>query len=358
MREALGRLLWGDVRGMPPSRRVLACGLRGAAAVLEKAYGASVAARERLYAQHPDLARRLPVATLCLGNLTLGGTGKTPAVEWLCREITALGGRPLIASRGYGRGSSDRNEEALLLERLLPGVPHVQGKDRHAAALEGLRRHGADCVVLDDGFQHRRLARDLDIVLVDCTDPFGGGRLLPRGRLREPPEALARAGAVILTRSDAVASADRERIARDVGALTEAPLACAVHRPRGLRMLAGTAAGGPERLSGERVFLASGIGNPGAFRRTAEGLGASVVGERAFPDHHPYVPADLARIRAEAASAGARGVVTTEKDAVKLGAFPDAGGLPVWALEVRFEVVEGAGRLRESLRSVLGKARG
>ncbi len=351
-------LVWGEPA--PPGRRLLAGALRAAASMLSVPYGAAVLARGALHDFFPGRAKRVPVPVLCVGNLTAGGTGKTPAVAWLCRELVALGRKPLIASRGYGGEAEKGNDEARLLAEELPGVPHVQGPDRHSVALAGIGRHGADCVVLDDGFQHRRLFRDLDIVLVDCLDPFGGGRLLPRGRLREPVSALSRAGAVILTRSDAVAGAEADRISDAVAARTGACLARAVHRPTGVTDLRGEETRPPESLAGARAHLAMAVGNPASFRRAAERLGVRVAGESRFPDHHRYTVGDLAEIRRAAARGSADMILVTRKDAVKIRDLPEAGpgGIPVRVLAVRFEVVSGLDTLLARIRDAAGGAHG
>lgn len=278
---------------------------------------------------------RVDAPVVCAGNISAGGTGKTPLVAWLVRALERRGRRPGIVSRGYG-GGGGANDEALLLAELLPGVPHVQDVDRHAGALELVRR-GADAIVMDDGFQHRRLARDLDLVLVDATRPWGlpagaDGEpvraLLPRGLLRESPRALARANALVLTRVDQVDAArlqalhgELERIAPGV------PRAEARHAPVALLAADGTRE--PlERLRGAAVVLVSAIGNPAAFEATARALGARIVEHRRFPDHHRYAPSEVADLRERAE------VLCTHKDLVKLRALlPHARAL---AIELEF----------------------
>ncbi len=362
MKIALADLVWGGASslerrwsGWGVARGVLR-GVAGGAALL---YRAGLFVRERAYRRWPHWARHLPCPVISIGNLTVGGTGKTPAVEWLCRELVALGKRPLIVSRGYGRRDELQNEEAILLAEALPKVPHRQDANRFRAAMEGIREHSPDCVVLDDAFQHWGVHRDLDIVLVDSLDPFGGEHLLPRGKLREPLSALARAQAVILTRSDAVLPRVLDGIMDRVAFYTTSSLVCAVHRPVKLCTPAGDEVGPPEKLAGQKVFLASGIGHPAAFRRTAESLGAVVVGERIYPDHYRYRSRDLDRIRQEAGRADAQVILTTEKDAVKIRFLTDRGGIPIWVLGVRFEIVKGQiDELWAKIRSVVGGGHG
>jgi tetraacyldisaccharide 4'-kinase len=180
-------------------------------------------------------AHQVDVPVISIGNLTLGGTGKTPMVEFVCRWFLQRGKRPIILSRGY-RAAGGCNDEARLLQSNLPEVPHLQGKDRVALARHACEHFAPDVLVLDDGFQHRRLARDLDIVLIDCTEPFGYGRIFPRGLLREPIGSLRRAGLVVLSRADQCLRADRDRIRAQIfDAAGEKPIVEAVHRPTALR---------------------------------------------------------------------------------------------------------------------------
>ncbi len=286
----------------------------------------------------------VPVPVVSVGNLTAGGTGKTPCVAFLARKLGVRGRRVGILSRGYGapRNAPRReNDEARWFEATLPGVERVQDPDRVAGALELLSR-GVDVILLDDGFQHRRLARDLDLVLVDATRPWGlpppsgGGApvqaCLPRGLLREPPAALARADALVLTRTDQLATRELDALRAELERIAPGrPLLCGVHRPVRLcgpdgQMLA------LAELLGREVDLLSAIGNPEAFQRTLEGLGARVASHRVFPDHHLYSSADLTGL-----GVGGRWLVTTEKDAVKL-----AGSRALHVLGTDFELVEGA----------------
>ncbi|MGE0432177.1 MAG: tetraacyldisaccharide 4'-kinase [Planctomycetota bacterium] len=271
-------------------------------------YAAGNAARQAMFDLGVRRAARLPVPVISIGNLSAGGTGKTPATIWLARHLQALlpAGRLVgLLSRGYG------NDERRLLADALPAVPHGVGASRATAGRELLAAHpDIACLLLDDGFSHRQLARDLDIVLVDATRPFAWGELLPRGLLREPPGALRRAHAVILTRAD---QASHEQLARLDARCRRSgvPVAHAEHA---------AADGQVETLRNRAVFAASGVGNPAAFRRTLEQLGAQVVGECRMPDHHAWSAADVARVNEQAAAAGNALVVTTSKDAVKLPA--------------------------------------
>ena len=292
---------------------------------------------------------RLDAPVISVGNLSAGGTGKTPMVAWVARELARRGRRVGLLSRGYGARAGAGNDEAELLRELLPDVPHVQGANRVAGGHELVARHGCDVIVLDDGFQHRKLARALDLVLLDATRPWGlAGRsdrnapLLPRGLLREPPCALARADAVIVTRADQATSADLLELRRAIEHHAPGrPLALATHAPAGLRALDGTRTELGE-LRGREVDVVSGIGNPAAFERTLERLGARLVERRRFPDHHAFTAENLAGL-------GTRWLVVTAKDAVKLRGLGSPALASVRVLDVELELLEGRAALEAML---------
>ena len=325
------------------------------------AFGTAVRLRNRAYDCGLVRLRRAEVPVISVGNITAGGTGKTPFAAWLAGLLVERGRRPAILSRGYGADPrTGLDDENRMLAALAPGIPVVADPDRARGASCAIAEHGADVLVLDDGFQHRRLARDLDIVLVDSLRPFGGGHLLPRGLLREPLNGLTRAGAVVLTRSDQAEpprlQGIKEAVARYAG---QVPIALAVHRPVGLQGSgAGRHGGDPfslEDLREGRWAAFCGLGNPEAFRLTLEGLGAHVARFAVFPDHHRYDSEEVAVLLADARRHGCRGLVTTEKDAIKVE--PLLGGaspVPVLALQVRIEVRDGRESLEQRIRSVLG----
>ena len=319
--------------------------------LLERAYRRAVTARR---AKETARAVHAGVPVISVGNITAGGTGKTPCIMKLAASLSAAGRVPAVLTRGYRGGLektggivSDREkirvtqetagDEPYMMAMKLPGVPVIAGRDRvvSAAAAKAL---GADVLLLDDGFQYWKLARDLDIVLIDSTHPFGGGHVLPRGLLREPMEALSRAGLFILTKAGQVTEADRAFIQRELRAWNaEAPIVEADHAPKTLTPLAEWPRTSPLTGEPKRAFLLSGIGNPGGFQKTAEEAGLSVVGSRTLPDHHDYTEDDLRDALKEAAAVGAEAVVVTEKDAVKLKAkCPEAAadGLPVYVLGI------------------------
>lgn len=308
-------------------------------------YGGLIRLRNRHY-DRPGSSSRVEVPVLSVGNLTLGGTGKTPIVAWIARRLSDSGVRPAIVSRGY-RGKAGRGpllassgdgptcdaalcgDEPFLLASTLPGVMVVVGSDRVAGALLAHSR-GADVIVLDDGFQHRRLDRDLDIVLLDAGDPFGGGRLLPAGRLREPLGGLRRAHAVLITRARRQERfAEIERVVRRHN--RSVPILTAGHRGVGFV----DARGAPcERPS--RAVAFCGIGSPEGFRADLEACGVELLDFRRWPDHHAYTPRELSDL-AGLAAGHASALVTTEKDLARLsGRWP--GPDPPLALRIEAEI--------------------
>ena len=337
--------------------------LRGGLALLSFGYGALVRLRNTGYRLGILGTHRLPCRVICVGNLTVGGTGKTPTVIMLGALLAAAGSRVCVLLRGYrreGRGVAvvsdgaqvllgwrEAGDEAVLLARSLPGVPVIVGGDRVAAGRLALDKFRPEVILLDDGFQHRRLCRDADLVLLDAMDPFGGDWLLPRGRLRESVSALGRAQAVLVTRADQTGDLAglRCRLERLAPRL---PLGLAVYRPYRLVDLSSKQERQFEELRGRRVFAMSGIANPQGFRQTLVGAGAHLVGSLAFADHHAFTPEDGARMVQEARAVSAEWIVTTEKDAVRLDMQPPVG-VPLLALGVHLEVIEGAAALEAAL---------
>ncbi|MBY0513374.1 MAG: tetraacyldisaccharide 4'-kinase, partial [Gemmataceae bacterium] len=291
------------------------------------------------------------VPVVSVGNLTLGGTGKTPCVEYVARFYREREVRVAILSRGYG-SDAGRNDEAMVLEENLTDVPHLQGPNRVELAATAVEELESELLVLDDGFQHRRLHRDLDIVLIDATAPPHRDYLFPRGTLREPPASLRRAGVLVLTRCDQVPA---DTLAAIRGSLERfAPGMSVVetdHRP--VELLGGDSPEPVESLRGRPVAGFCGIGNPAAFRRTLESLGASVIDFRTFPDHHPYSRGDVDDLRTWAGRLPADALVaTTQKDGVKLR-LPDLAGRPLRAVRIGLTFRAGQDGFDAALRGVL-----
>lgn len=333
------------------------------------AYGALISFRATLFACGLASARRLPVPVLSIGNLVAGGAGKTPFVEMLARRLHEQGHRVAVVLRGYRGGSAKpvivgdgrqvlcrppaAADEAYLLARHLPGVAVLTGADRYRVGQIAIEQLKCGIIVLDDAFQHLRLHRDLDIVLVDAANPLGYGRLLPSGLLRERPEALGRADLVVITHADSGRDLDsiRHTIRRYAPAT---PIALAVHRPVGLISAQGEKHLPPERLDGQRLMAFSGIANPRGFEKTLVQLGAVVLAHHAFPDHYVYSAADLQALSSAARRAGASLMVTTEKDMVKLTGL-DLGdeAADLYALSISLEFLEGAEMLDRMLNRLV-----
>lgn len=291
---------------------------RAALSALTPGYRAGNALRSVGFAVGLKPTRPLGRPTVSVGNLTAGGTGKTPMVQHLVRQLAETGHRPCVLLRGYMGG-----DEAEEHRKALGDIAHVEpDPDRVAAAARVLNEHPeTTCFVLDDGFQHRRARRDLDLVLIDATNPWGFGRLLPRGLLREPKGALCRADAVIVTRADQVPPEALQQLDNEVDRITgRPPIAHAEHAWDGL--LSGkpneTGILKPlDELRGQTVMGVVGIGNPAAFANTLERHAGTVVHCEQLPDHHRYTTTQLNHLIELAKTAGATALVTTEKDWVK-----------------------------------------
>ena len=319
-------------------------------------YGIAVRLRNLGYDRGWLRAHRVPAPVVCVGNLTVGGTGKTPFVEHVAGFYRSRDVRVAVLSRGYGAASGP-NDEALVLEENLPDVPHLQGKDRVALALSAIEELETALLVLDDGFQHRRLSRDLDLVLIDATAPWGHGRLLPRGLLREPRGGLRRAHLIALTRCDQVSATDKARLREEAARLAPGvPVIETTHRPMGLVNSEGATA--PLETLRERPAAAfCGVGNPESFRRTLTDCGARVCDFRVYPDHHAYTRADVDDLRAWARGLPADcPVLVTQKDLVKLR-LPRLADRPLWSLRIRLHVEAGADELERLLAAALGERR-
>lgn len=349
--------------GTGPDRPALAAVLRALAGL----YGTGVRWRTRLFERQCLSSRRLPCRVVSVGNIALGGTGKTPMTVYLARLFHGAGYRTAVVSRGYkgsaeGRGGvvsdgqrllmgpAEAGDEPYLMARqLLPlGIAVLVGHDRVRSGRLALGRFQTEVILLDDGFQHRRLQRDLDLVLLDAANPFGNGYLLPRGPLREPLTALGRADACLLTRCPPAAIAPgaaglRGMCDQGVSDKCRRPLFAAAHAPFvAERILAGRAEEWPD---GPRpahdpdapVYAFSGLARNDAFRAGLREMGLALGGWTDFADHHVYTPADLRGLEARAARCGAGLMVTTQKDRVKIDAAW-IGSTPLLVIGVRMDL--------------------
>ena len=323
----------------------------------EVPYSLAVRWRNRQYDSGGKPVERVGVPVISVGNITLGGTGKTPMVEWICRWLRERSLRVTIISRGYKAEAGAANDEALELEEKLPDVPHVQNPDRVEAARMAIEEFECQVIVLDDAFQHRRIARDLDIVLLDALAPFGFEHVFPRGTLREPLSGLARADCVVLTRADMLVPDERRQIAERVGRLApNASWAECVHKPVALRSSTGEQAL-LDTLRAKRIAAFAGIGNPAGFRHTLASCGFEVSLFREFADHHPYSRTDLDSLATWARQAEVAAVVCTHKDLVKIG-VSTLGDKPLWAVRIGLEFLAGESELEAKLAAVTVTAGG
>lgn len=288
-------------------------------------YGLGVWARNALFDAGLRRVHRLPVPVVSVGNLSVGGTGKTPFVVWLVQRARAIGRHPGVLARGYRRAAgAELNDEGLLLAGRFPDLPQVQDADRVRGGARLVDR-GVDLILLDDGFQHRRLHRDRDLVCLDAQRPFAGGWLLPAGNLREPRTALRRADLLVLTRAGRVSPEGLRELAVRLRELAgrELPVFAADHVPHDVVRQPDARVDSVATLSGRDVWLLSAIASPRAFEATVAGLGARVVGHTARRDHHAWQEVEVAGVAQRALAAGAE-LLVTEKDDVKLAGWPIA----------------------------------
>jgi len=320
--------------------------------LLSAFYALAVHLRHTLYRLRVARQRSLELNVISVGNITLGGTGKTPAVIQIVGLLQRNRKRPAVISRGYGR--KDRSgivvvsdgekvlvdtetggDEPVLIGSVLPEVPVVVGSDKCQAAVFAKQRFDIDTVVLDDGFQHLRLKRDLDIVLVDAADPFGNGKLFPAGILREPLTALKRAQVVLITGEDR--ATDLAKLKGIIGRMTEARIFTSRQEPTDIIDIITGDVMPLSALRGTTVLAFSGIARPESLAMLLRALGAEIRAMIAYPDHYAYNGSDLAALRQKAAAENIRMMITTEKDAVRLKQLNPDG---IRALRIQLKVLE------------------
>lgn len=328
------RRLWNDWQNVPQGLSFLSALFF----VLSVPYAIVVYLKNILYNCGVLRSRRLSCPVISIGNLTVGGTGKTPLVMMLAGMLQTVGYRPAILSRGYGRTAGakiavvsdggnilltprEAGDEPYLMAQLLPGVPVIVGACRFQAGQMAIDRGAVDVLILDDGFQHRALYRDVDIVLLERERPLGNGRLLPGGTLRESPQALRRVDLAVITGEGGTPGQRlppaRQRLLDGVPHLFHA-----THKARAI--IDGRRSELPlDFLQGKRVYAFAGIGNPLSFRRTIDSLGVFLTGFAVFPDHHCFTASELATLTGQASQARSDIILTTEKDGVRLSDFPE-----------------------------------
>jgi tetraacyldisaccharide 4'-kinase len=316
-----------------------------------KFYQLLVSLRAQLYVHQYLTAKQLPIPVISIGNLTLGGTGKTPLVEYLADYLISENFTVAVLSRGYRRQQPQKTpllvdtqsptvlaqagDEPLMLARKLPQLKVIVGANRYAGGQLAVAM-GCEVVLLDDGFQHLALARDLNIVVLDGTAPFDNGEMPPWGRLREPLYGLKRAQALVVTRADQ--AIEQDQIFQVLNGLNlEIPIIYAYHEVVGLRDLLHNRPLALRQLAGLKVAALCALGNPQVFLDDLASYQAQIVSQHCFRDHHPYTALDLTNVAAQAQTALAQALVTTDKDAVKLlpllSQWP--AELPIYVLEIK-----------------------
>ena len=363
MKDYLYAIITGRTTGIIPSLLI------GLLTPLSYIYAVVLKTRGWLYDCRILKQKQLPCTVISVGNIVAGGTGKTPAVIWIAKYLQSEGFQVGVLLHGYKRAGhhsisvvsdgkqiltpvTESGDEAGMIARKLPGVSIVVGSDRYAAGLEVIRLwgHTEGVLILDDGFQRRQLARNLDILTIDSTQLFGTGKLLPAGTLREPKTALKRTDILLLTRTDLAAeSINFERFVRGKQIFQTC------HQPTRLYQLSSGEECALELLKGQHILAVCGIGNPEAFVGTLRQFEPKAVELLAFPDHHRYSLADLNEISAKAREVGADLIVTTEKDSQKLEAFAAATQFVV--LEIELEVKTSLEALKKRLKQVITESR-
>jgi tetraacyldisaccharide 4'-kinase len=294
--------------------------LRLLLAIAAIGYSLAVRLRNFMYSKGLLKVYHVDAAVICIGNITVGGTGKTPLVVWLCNMI-AQNRKCVILTRGYKAGSQENEnskDEIAILEKSCRETKVIVNPDRAAGAAEAIEKYAAEILIMDDGFQHRRLARDLDIVTIDATRPFGYGKMLPAGLLREPVSSLRRADAVVITRCDQVSETQLAELEQTLRANNpDMFIAKTIHAPA-YAISTNKRKISIEDLKGKKVYAFCGIGNPDAFFRTTKDIRTELIGSKAYNDHYHYTYACLTEISEQAKQSGADLILTTQKDWTKV----------------------------------------
>lgn len=315
--------------------------------MVSKVYGGAVKLRRNFYKKAVFKSKRLPCSIISIGNITVGGTGKTPMTIYVAKVVKQLGYNVAVISRGY-KGKAEKiggivsdgkallmtpeiaGDEPYMIAKRLNDVPVIIGRNRFEAGRQAISKFDPDVIVLDDGFQHLKLQRDLDLVLLDYRKPFGNGHLLPRGVMREPDSALLNANAIILTRSDAVNGDEMSSSLKRLQFYERnKPVYRTFHHPFIYNIINGekekyekniieALRQNSDCIKGRTVFAFSGLADNHDFLQTVKRLGCSLSGHMEFPDHHPYSEKDLKDISAAAKMSMSECLITTEKDYVRI----------------------------------------
>ena len=347
--DAYRKLVSGESNGLGASL------LRFILGIAAQVYQVIISLRNLLYSKGLLKIHRADAAVISVGNITTGGTGKTPLVIRLCNFLRNSESKCAILTRGY-KADQDYGDEPAILAESCPGVQVFVNPDRVAGAGEAVSRFGAKVLIMDDGFQHRRLARDLDIVTIDGTVPFGYGKLLPAGLLREPVAALKRADAAVITRCDQTTEVELTQLEDKLRKInSKMVIARSTHSPVCVKSTDNREIS-LEELKGKRIFAFCGIGNPDAFFTTVRGLGVQLAGSKVFDDHYHYTDDCLADICKQAKRLNADLILTTQKDwfSFPLSATHNASedvNLAYLAIELKF--VKGEDEITQLIKDTL-----
>ncbi|MBF0478621.1 MAG: tetraacyldisaccharide 4'-kinase [Candidatus Omnitrophica bacterium] len=345
MNEKLKIYFWtvmrGEKRGIVPTILVLFL------FVLSILYGLIIKARNGLFDAGLMPTYRLPRPVISVGNIVVGGVGKTPIAIWLAETFKSMGLKPVVLMRGYmdkdHHGGKVLSDEAQVVQQMVKDVPVLIGPNRYLNAKNYLNEHPADVFILDDGFQHRQLKRDLDLVAVDATNPWGNGSLLPSGILREPVKSLKRAHVVVLTKTDLMRK-NSQSVLKSVSESGPSVLVCqGVHRPAGFYDVRHPGSFSIDFVNGQVVGYFCSIADPTSFKHTLEQLGACVIKGFHFIDHHSYTEEDFKSMNMGCNVEKIKILVTTRKDAVKINLFLKflSEDIRLLVLDICFDVTEG-----------------
>ena len=328
-------------------RGIIAAIVKSTLSAFTLPYLAVLNTRNTLYKKGIVRSSRLPVKVISIGNITTGGTGKTPLVEFSVKYLSGSGRKVAVLSRGYGGDNSSQegdgmvNDECLTLIENLQDIPVLAGRDRVKSGEKAINDFGVDCVVLDDGFQHLRLKRDLDVVVIDALNPFGGENLIPRGSLREPLQNLERADLFIISHCDQGNEQIIRSIYKKLDQINHSASVCeSIHRPVHFDTIADGSILELEWLKGKRVYALSAIGNPESFSNTLKGLGADLIKHKVFQDHHVYTEEEIEDVISAAQLLGADAIVVTQKDIVKIRKM-NIKNANILSLRIEIEITRG-----------------
>lgn len=315
-------------------------------------YGIAVYCRNQWFDKQSSASTEISIPVISVGNITTGGTGKTPVVMFIAQYLRQQQIRVTLVSRGYGSSDGQPNDEALELERKLPDVPHVQNPDRIAAARMAIAEFEAQIILLDDAFQHRRIKRDLDIVLIDATCPFGYGHLLPRGLLREPLRNLKRANLIGITRVDQISAEQYHDLKKHIQRFNaKAEVVSFSHVITGIENNSGTQQG-LEHIVGKRIIAFCGIGNSQVFHDMLVQQGLDIVHFESFADHYDYQRTDIQRLVKLAEIHQTTVFVCTHKDLVKIQ-VDHLGVAELWALSIAVTPTCGTSEFTSALDTII-----